>query len=222
MGFLKKLFSSKKPVAPIAESEFSQEEYDKHYEEKVKGIESVVGKMHGLVGHAIIPFQMGGTVDMYYFTNHIPGTGFATMELLDPNGNGPKPNHLGTYELIAFTKELYNEKVETPSSFGLIERRICGIFTAIGNYCIQAVLNPYETCEVPSERGPNKCLIFDNYQPGDKEFKIGDKKHHLLLCVEIFKREMEFARQNGSVGLIQLLRQKGFYPYSDLDREPVV
>jgi hypothetical protein len=27
------------------------------------------------------------------------------MELLDPDGNGPKPNKLGTYELVAFTKE---------------------------------------------------------------------------------------------------------------------
>lgn len=50
--------------------------------------------MHGIVGHAIIPFSIGGAVDMYYFTDHIKGTGFATMELLNPDGNGPKPNKL--------------------------------------------------------------------------------------------------------------------------------
>ena len=31
----------------------------------------MLGKMEGLIGHAIIPFYIGGTVDMYYFSNHI-------------------------------------------------------------------------------------------------------------------------------------------------------
>lgn len=175
--------------------------------------------MHGMVGHAIIPFSIGGAVDMYYFTNHIPGTGFATMELLDPNGNGPKPNRLGTYELVAFTKEIYNESEAT--AFNLIERRICGIFTAIGNYSFDAVLNPNETCEVPPGDDTNRCLVFDNYQPGGKAFTVDNRKHHLLLCIEIYRSEMEFARKKGSAALFNLLKQKGFYPYSDLSREPV-
>jgi hypothetical protein len=177
--------------------------------------------MYGMVGHAIIPFEVGGAIDMYYFPNHIQGTGFATMELLDPNGNGPKPNRLGTYELIAFTKELYNESEETPTAFNLIERRICGIFTTIGNYSFQAVLNPNETCEVPTDGEENRCLVFDNYSPDNKQFKIGDRQHHLLLCIEIFRSEMEFARQNGSEELFNKLKIAGHYPYSDLDREPV-
>lgn len=174
-----------------------------------------------MVGHAIIPFAVGGAVDMYYFPNHIQGTGFATMELLDPDGNGPKPNRLGTYELVAFTKETYNESEETETAFNLIERRICGIFTTIGNYSFEAVLNPNETCEIPSDEEENKCLVFDNYQPDNKEFKIGDRKHHLLLCLEIFRSEMGFARQNGGEELLDKLKVAGHYPYSDLNREPV-
>ncbi len=220
MGFFKKLFGGKKEE-PIPEQEFSQEQYDRDYEEKAKGLEDVLGKMHGLVGHAIIPFSVGGAVDMYYFPSHIPGTGFATMELLDPDGNGPRPNRLGTYELVAFTKEPYNESQETQTAFNLIERRICGFFTTIGNFSSGAVLNPNETCEVPREGEENRCLVFDNYQPGNKEFWVGDRKHHLLLCLEIFRSEMEFARENGSPELFKLLKQKGFYPYSDLDREKV-
>jgi hypothetical protein len=174
-----------------------------------------------MVGHAIIPFEVGGAVDMYYFPNHIPGTGFTTMELLDPNGNGPKPNRLGTYELVAFTKQPYNESEGTETSFYLIERRICGIFTTIGNYSFQAVLNPNETCEVPAEGEENMCLVFDSYQPEKKQFKIGERKHHLLLCLEIFRSEMEYARRNGSEELLEKLKVAGHYPYSDLDREPV-
>ena len=71
--------------------EFSDEEYECHCEAKKAALECILGPMHDLVAHAIIPFQVGGTVDMYYFPNGIPGTGFATMELIEPDGSGPKP-----------------------------------------------------------------------------------------------------------------------------------
>jgi len=178
--------------------------------------------MHNLVGHAIIPYSVGGAVDMYYFPNHTNGTGFATMELLEPDGSGPLPNRLGTYELVAFTKFDYNNDEENPNEFNAIERRFCGIFTTIGNYSSQAVLNPNETIEVPNGTDNNDCIILANYNPDNKEFKRGARNHHLLLCLEVFRSEMEFARNNGSEKLIDLLKAKGYYPYSDLDRNPVI
>lgn len=160
---------------------------------------------------------------MHYFTKHIKGTGFATMELLEPDGTGPLPNRLGTYELVAFTKHDYNGKDNTKTCFNVIERRVCGFFTAIGSFSRQAVLNPNETCEVPN--GNNKetnCLIFDVYSPNGESFKVGKREHHLLLCIEVFRKEMEYSRVNGSQQLIEKLKQAGHYPYSDLDRNPVV
>ncbi|TAM94654.1 MAG: hypothetical protein EPN39_16930 [Chitinophagaceae bacterium] len=221
MRIFKNLFGGQKKEEQILAAEFSEEQYDKDYEDKKKGLENVLGEMYGLVGHAIIPFSVGGSVDMYYFNHHIPGTGFATMELLDPDGNGPKPNRIGTYELAAFTKKLYNENDDMQTDFNLMERRICGIFTTIGNYSFQVVLNPNETCEIPSDDEGNKCLIFDNYKPDGKQFIIGGRKHHLLLCLEVFRSEMEFAREKGSEELLNRLKEAGYYPYSDLDREPV-
>jgi hypothetical protein len=220
MDFFKNLFKKKK-AETIPEPEFTQEQYDLDYEQKEAGLEAVLGKMYNIVGHAIIPFAVGGAVDMYYFLDHIPGTGFATMELLDPNGNGPKPNRLGTYELVAFTKQQYNSSEETKTAFNIIERRICGILTTIGNFSFQATLNPNETCEIPDDKGDNNYLIFDNYRPHGKEFEVGERKHHLLLCMELLKSEMEFARANGGEKLLNRLKDEGFYPYSDLDRTPV-
>lgn len=219
MSFFKNLFSRKKKETPEPELQFSNEQYEKDYEEKEKGLEAVLGKIYNMVGHAIIPFDVGGTVDMYYFPNHIPGTGFATMELLDPDGNGPKPNALGTYELVAFTKELYDQN---EGAFNDIERRFCGIFTTIANYSFEAVLKPNDTCELPGDDDETKYIIFDNYQPENRQFKIGDRNHHLLLCVEIFREEMEFARQNGGGELFKKLKAAGHYPYSDLNRVSVV
>lgn len=217
LKFIKKFFGRNDQAV----REFTDEEHDIDYEQKTKGLEAVLGKMHNLVGHAIIPFEIGGAVDMYYFPNHIKGTGFATMELMEPDGTGPLPNRLGTYELVAFTKYDYNDSEDIQTPFNLIERKVCGIFTATGSFSRQAVLNPNETCEIPNGEGEeNTCLVFDLYEPGAK-FKIGTRNHHLLLCIQVFRSEMEFSRENGSENLFEKLKLAGHYPYSDLDREPV-
>jgi hypothetical protein len=219
MSFFKKLFGKGENPEP---REFTEQEHELNYEQKKEALEHVLGPMHELVGHAIIPFEVGGAVDMYYFPHHIEGTGFATMELLDPDGKGPKPNRLGTYELLAFTKHAYNDSEDTQTPFNLAERKACGILTAIGSFSQQAKLNPGETCEIPNDEGEeNTCLVFDLYQPGAETFKIGNRQHHLLLCLQVFRSEMEFARENGSDKLLKLLKDAGHYPYSDLDRQPV-
>ncbi len=202
----------------------SAEAYERDYEAKKAALERILGPMHELVGHAIIPFQVGGAVDMYYFPNGIPGTGFATMELLEPDGSGPQPNRIGTYELVAFTKQKMppsgNRSEDHP--FNKIERRICGIFTNTGFYSREAVLNPGETCEIPGEKGePNKCLILDEYAPNGIQFEIAGRKHCLLLCMEVFRSEMTYAMENGSDLVLKRLKEAGYYPYSDLDRKPV-
>ena len=218
MNFLKRIFGKKEP----ANQEFIQEEHDKNYELKSEGLENVLGKMHNLVGHAIVPFEIGGAVDMYYFPNHTKGTGFVTMELLDPPGNGPLKNRLGTYELIAFTKHDYQNSKNETTPFNLIEHDVCGFFTTIGNYSFQAILNPKETMEVPNGEGEeNTCMVLDSYEPQGKKFRIGNREHHLLLCLQVFRNEMEFARENGTDELMKLLKEKGHYPYSDLDGESV-
>jgi len=219
LNFLKKLFGKKnKPI----EKRFTEQEFEIYYDLKSKGLEKVLGEMHNLVGHAIIPFAVGGAVDMYYFPNHIKGTGFATMELLEPDGSGPLSNRLGTYELVAFTKHDYNNSENATTPFNFIERKICSLFTTIGFFSREAVLNPNETCEVPNgEDEENTCLVFDLYEPDNRKFKIGNKQHHLLLCIQVFRSEMEFSRANGSNELFKKLKEAGHYPYSDLDREPV-
>ena len=202
--------------------EFTDDEFDKHYELKSKGLEKILGKSHDLVGHAIIPFEIGGAVDMYYYPDGIKGTGFATMELIQPDGTGPVPNRNGTYELVAFTKLPYSSDTSETHPFNLIERRTCGIFTAIGSYSFEAKLEPGETLEIPEDDGQNKCIVFDEYKPGNKEFMIGNQKHGLLLVIEVFRDEMEYAMDNGSEELLRKLKAKGYYPYSDLDRPSVI
>lgn len=51
-----------------------------------------------------------------------------------------------------------------------------------------------------------------------KKFSVDGQAYGLLLIIEIHEAEMEFARDQGSQKLFELLKRKGHYPYSDLDR----
>jgi hypothetical protein len=219
MNFLKKLFGIKTKAR-----EFTTDEYERHGEEKQLGLEWLLGKMHHMVGHAIIPFDVGGAVDMYYFPKGpVSGTAFATQELIKPDGSGSIPNIMGTYELVTFTKKPMTDDDSEEHPFNKMERRMCGIMTGIGNYSFQAKLEPGETAELPSGEGEeNKCLIFDEYRHEGQHFMIGNRRHGLLLIMEVFRSEMQFARDHGSDQLFNKLKEKGIYPYSDLDRNPVV
>ena len=207
--------------------EFTDEEYDKSYEDKKNALEKILGPMHELVGHAIIGFQIGGPLDMYYFNKGIPGTGFASMELIEPDGSGPKSNRIGTYEIVAFTKlektdHKHGDKYDENSPFDKIELRLRSIMTTMANYSYNCALNPCETGEIPGDDGePNTCLIFDDYTPDGKQFEINEKRHCLLLCMEVHPSEMHYARENGTAKVIQMLKDAGHYPYSDLDRPAV-
>lgn len=208
-------FLSQKPEA----TEPSPEEAERHHEMKRQWLEALLGPMHDIVGHAIFPFAVGGAVDMYYFPQPV-GTAFATMELIRPDGSGPRPSRIGTYELTAFTRHSLSEK--DGDAFNQIERRFCGIFTRIGFYTEEAVLNPGETCEIPAEDDePNRCLIFDHYTKAGIDFRTGKTKHGLLLCIEVFPSEMDHARAKSAESLLGLLKTSGHYPFSDLERPPV-
>jgi hypothetical protein len=200
---------------------FSSEDYERHHALKAAALERLLGPMHGLVGHAIIPYFVGGAVDMYYFPNVTEGTACVTMDLIEPDGTGPLPSKAGTYELIAFTRHKIGD-ASAAEAFKAIERRICGIFTTVGRYSKGATLNPGETCEVPVKGGPNRRLVFDEFTNAERRFAIGDKVHALLLCIEVLPQEMKFAMKHGSRQLLDRLKSHGAYPYSDLDRQPVV
>ena len=61
--------------------------------------------------------------------------------------------------------------------------------------------------------------FFDSYALHNDELA---KRFGLLLVMEIHCTEMAFARENGAAALFHRLEQAGHYPYSDIDRTPVV
>jgi len=214
---LKGLFGGSKKKEPG----FSEEEFERDYESKKLGMEKILGPMYPLVGHAVLPFQLGGPVDMYYFAETCEGTCMATMELLEPDGTGPKPSRIGTYELVAFTKHKVSYEPNNPK-FDEIVMRMRVIFTNLARYAVDDKFNPLETVELPGSKGdPGYCVILDEYKKPGTDFLVSGRKHGLLLVIIVHRSEMIAAMKNGSVTVLDKLKDKGYYPYSDLDREPV-
>jgi hypothetical protein len=193
------------------------------HETKSEYLESLLGKEHNMVMHAIVPFSVGGALDLYYYPNGLPGTAIATKELVDRHGKGPSNRLYPAYELVMFTKHALNldEAKDETTLFGAAHDNINRILNMIARYCTEATLNPKDTCEFPEEMEHvgGKCLIFDGYSPSDS---AGPKGMGLLLIMEVFRSEMAFAIEQGSDSLLQMLKDAGHYPYSDLDRQPVV
>lgn len=229
------MFEWIKALWPFRKKEdFTAERWEEYQETKQKALEKILGPMDDTVWHAIIPFQVGGAVDMYCFSSHMTRTVFATMELIDPNGNGPKPNRMGTYELISCTRlesppvdfskpiDLRYKRTES-GPFEKQQQRLCKILTAIGHYSFDAVLQPGETSEFPGDKEDDtKYIVFDEFDTKGIPFEIEGKRYGLLLCIEIHPSELKYAREQGSKALIEKLKEADVYPYSDLNRESVV
>lgn len=204
---------------PDIEGQLAEEWYDR----KSALMESMLGKEHDRVMHALIPYAIGGALDLYYFPHGIPGTAIATKELSEVPGEGSSNAAFQCYELVMFTRHPLDlaAAMDESTRFGQAHAKIKSILNRIAPYSTQATLNPTDTLEFPADMKNvgGRCIILDAYPacPDDPPAEFG-----LLALIEVFRSEMEYARENGGGQLIRRLKAKGRYPYSDLDRESVV
>jgi len=192
------------------------------YERKSALMEASLGKEHDILMHAIIPYYVGGGLDLYYYPNGLPGTAIATKELCELPNSGPSNDVFNCYELVMFTKQKLDIDAAKGEStaFGKQHSNINVILNLIAPYSAEAKLNPNDTCEFPAEMAGvgGKCVVFDEYarHADDMVESFG-----LLAIIEIFRSEMDYARRRGAARLFERLKAEGYYPYSDLDRAPV-
>jgi hypothetical protein len=121
-----------------------------------------------------------------------------------------------------FTRHALNldEAKNSATPFGKAHSNINTLLNYIARYSQSATLNPNETCEFPAEmeKVGGKCLVLDEY---GSRADATVRRFGILAVIEVFRSEMDFARNWGGSELIAKLRNSGHYPYSDLDREPV-
>ena len=203
-----------------SKKEFSDKIYDDFLQQKAAALEYSLGKTQAVyTAPTALPFEMGGLIALACFPQHRAGTGFATLELIAPDGFGAIPNEHGTYELLAFTKTSISTDTSAQEAFEAMQERLSYILTMIGRYAFQAKLKPYNSVEIP-EKGSttNISVILDLYMPRQQGFIFQEQPHHLLLCMEVFPEELAFAKANSVEALLLRLEAAGYYPYSDLNR----
>lgn len=210
----------------------SEDPYAEFEEAKTKALEKILGPMENHVGHAVIPFFLGGGLDLYYFcSSYVPGTVIASMELINSDGSGPKRNRLGMFELVMCTRHCFRADPLTDSvsvrpresQDDLIRNRIWVNMTTVAQYVQTNRVEPGDTCEIPDEsKDDRRYIVFDEFDSHNIPFLIEGKRYGLLLCIEVHKSEMAFARQEGTKALFKIMKETNVYPYSDLDRKPVV
>jgi hypothetical protein len=195
---------------------------------KQRALEAVLGPMHKVRGRAIIGYEVGGPVDMHYFPHVLRGTAFVTQDLIKPEHPGLELSQLGAHELIGATRHTVPRaatRVNERRAFDAIELRLRVIFTTVGRYAERVVVGPLDTSEVPSDEGglgAGACLVFDEFTIARRDFEISGRRFGLLLCIEVHRSEMEFAQAEGTTALLSALKCTKCYPYSDLDRPPIV
>lgn len=216
---LKQLFGGAKPQLAEDPNAKLAEQWN---EEKSKLMEAILGPEHDMVMHAIIPYAVGGALDLYYYPHGVPGTAIATKELSELPGHGSSNRAFACYELAMFTRHALNldDARNESTPFGQAHSTINRVLNRVAPYSASATLNPNETCEFPAEMKHvgGKCLIFDAYGSPDDDQR---RPFGILAVIEVHPSEMEFARSEGGSELLARLKEAGHYPYSDLDREPV-
>ncbi len=188
---------------------------------KVGRVEQWIGKQHELVLHAIIPYSIGGGLDQYYFDFNGHGTAVVTMELSENSGNGPGNSTFVRYELAMFTRFPFDaESAQDESTAnGSQHLRITAFLNTLAPYCSQATIERFDTCEFPPDLDDigGSCVVFDALGHETTPTHFG-----IMVAIEIFREEMEFARIEGGEKLLGLLKQSGLFPFSTRDRPPVV
>jgi len=198
------------------------QEDDQWYDEKSQMMADSLGEENEFVLHAMIPYALGGALDLYLYPNGVPGTGFATKELSENRDECSRNDEFDAYEMVMFTRHpLPDDPLEDEESpFGQTLQSCNQFLNLMARYSAQAELNPGETCEFPDDMEDvgGRSLIFDAYSLYESD--DGDT-FGLLLMMEIFRSELDFAREHGGEELLDRLKAAGHFPYSDMDREPV-
>lgn len=172
-------------------------------------LEKLFGSASGQVAHATVPFEMGpgvgGAADVVYFEQWHPGELAVTAELLGRDEQ--KLSALGNYELAVCSR-----KAEPWAS---------NFISQLSHYTVAAALNPGETMDIKPvvPKGSSvSAVLFDEIG----SFQFRGKAAGVLLCIGITAHELAACREGRVQEVLNALREKGIYPYTDLQRESVV
>ena len=202
-------------------SRYRERVEEQFYDKKSKWMERVIGKEHDMVFHAIFPYEIGGPVDVYIYPKKGFGTTLGTKEMVSWGSQECLPFDGQYYEVAMVTKHDVSNDENSPFSKAMIRFR--KLMTMAARYSGQAVLKSLDTVEMPTgeEGEETACAVFYEINRKSRSF-IDGIPFTVQYIIEVHPSEMLYARNHGTEKLITLMKEKGVFPFSDLDRNPVV
>jgi hypothetical protein len=193
---------------PTRPPKAEEDEWERIWDARIAALTPILGKPVDSVYHATVPLSLGGFADVLKFPKYIPGVTYVTAELTGGEAGQP-PNALGNYELMICVRK------ELPRAADLISR--------LARYTCETKLEPGETMDLPDFFSGSviKALLFTH--PGDHplKFKLLDRWCGALVCIGITADELEFKETHGPDALLELLKKRDVFPYTELQRESV-
>ena len=182
-----------------------EDNWTRWWDARAVALEAVLGPSDGMVGHAMIPFdlgaEVGGAADILYFRGHLRGIVATTAALIGRDDQVPSP--LGNYELMICARD------DIEWGADLISR--------LAHYTLTAVIAPGETMDIgfaTPAGSTTAALLFLEYA----RFVIDDRAAGLLLCIGITAGELNACRGGHRAAVEASLKAEGVFPFTDLYR----
>lgn len=234
--------------------DFTDDERERGNQRLERLLDEILGPVEPFMIHSLIPFCVGGALDLHYYArSRFGGTFFASWELTAPEFL-PSNRSFDAFELAIATRLTIKSQLAAPPTEtkkpGFFKRLFSlkspeekkrddlhRVLTNLAFYvCSDGVeVNGYDTLEFPQDfddkQLAGRCFIFDELPAAapvpvptspDERSPLDGKRFGVLLAVEVFREEMNWAREEGTEKLVERLKTAGAYPFSDLDRKPVV
>ncbi|QDU32427.1 hypothetical protein KS4_04590 [Poriferisphaera corsica] len=203
---------------------------DAFYHDKIKAMGKLLGHRQPFVFKDLLK---DGKIEVREFEGKLTGTTMATVQMIGPDGSGPLPNKLGTYELVMFTKikrpEGFvirynaNDVTEFDRSYFKLYLTLRDIMDKVAKLAKDEVIQPKDALDISCEvTGRTYHCVFDELKFKRNHFEFEGQDHGLLLCVLVFESEYIFAKNNGVRALMNEFKKSEIYPYSTLKRKPVI
>lgn len=190
------------------------------YKKKTRFMKKHLGAELKTVTHAIVPFGLGGGLDLYYYPQEA-GCAIATKDLSPTPDEGPSNQLFQRYEMVMFTKEEFQpgQFHDEQSPFGAAMTSINAVLEYLGRYALQSELNPGDTLEFPTDMEVvgGRCMIVDALTKPARNDGFG-----LMVAIEIHRNEMKFCQRESGKVFLQMMKDAGIYPNSNLNRQSLV
>lgn len=184
------------------------DDWERIWDARLSALKQILGNPEDSVFHAAFPFEHGGLADVVTFSHFVDGKTYVTADLTGP-GTNQRPSSLGNYELMVCVRE------ETPELAEMISQ--------LAAYTREAALEPGDTMEFGDKSSDSAISALFFIYPGEEPlyFEFLGQRYGLLLCVGITAEELALTKEQGNDLLWALLKERGVFPYTDLDRQSV-